>query len=151
MLCAALQGGRADASAQRRPSSLPAACRPAAKTRACAGGCPPPRRVPLLPSIQPSQLSLQQRCLALNAWYDVTVGALLPLAVLAALERRARERIYLQQQQRQQGQPTTMHWMLEDPRCPPRLEPAACFLFSCVAFAAAALAAALLLPAPGGM
>ena len=101
------------------------------------------RRVPLLPAGEPPALSLDRRCCALHTWFDLTVGVALPLAVLAALERRGRERLFKREQEAAAGQ-----WWSDDPRCPPRLEPAACFLFSCVAFAASTLAAALL-PAPG--
>lgn len=94
--------------------------------------------VPLLSAGPPVALSLEQRCCAVDTWFDVTMGVVLPLAVLSFLERRGRE-------QRQEA----AHWLTEDPRCPPRPEPAVLLLFSCVTFAAASLAALVLLPARG--
>ena len=88
--------------------------------------------VPLLPAGRPAALSLEQQCRALDAWFTVVASATLPLAVLAALERRCRKRLYHRQ--------AAGHWTADGARRPPRLEPAACFLLSCVAFAAASLA-----------
>lgn len=81
----------------------------------------------------------------MDAWFDVTAGMVLPLAILSFLERRGREQLAVRQQRED------VHWMAlaEDPRCPPRLEPGLVLLFSSVAFSAASLAAPLLLPAQG--